>query len=458
MQLFGSFQLHDDPTTQGERRMYRIRRPTGGEVTLASLDELAAAIVAGTVTADAEIHHQRADRWLPIANHPHFRIASDRASSAAAPAPKAAPTPAPTAAPATAQPALRLVRSDMGSPAAATPESRPTSRWTPPRPATAAPRSSGSAVPAVEPSGQLIEFVAEAPAAEAAAPEPVRPKRVEPATAGLPMLDIEMPQPPRPVRAPTPMPAPISWPSQTKPRPESVAPRAPEPVVAAPVPAPVDVTPPAPAPVAIVAAPEPAPEPAAATPTAAPEPVKVSSMPWQASEVSLDVPPPVSDFSDTPLVTEPAGEMEPVMAAAEPSMPATKSRWPMYVGAVVVLGAMAFLALRPRADVESLAPKPSAPMASRPSPAVTGTVVDAPTESERPQITPIVPPGPSLELTAPAPDAEPAAPVVPAAPKVREMVPASAVGNLDLQLDPTAAQRQRALEETRRQIETEMQR
>ncbi|HEX5817851.1 MAG TPA: hypothetical protein VFY20_03180, partial [Gemmatimonadales bacterium] len=219
--------------------MYRIRRPTGGEVTLASLDELAAAIVAGTVTADAEIHHQRADRWLPIANHPHFKIASDRAGSAVRPALKATPTPAPT----TAQPALRLVRSDMGSPAGVTPESRPASRWTPPRPAPATPRNSGSAVPAVEPSGELMEFVAEAPAAEApAAEQPVRPKRVEPATAGLPMLDIEMPQPPRPMRAPTPMPAPISWPTMhSKPRAEPVAPRAPEPVAAAPAPEPVVV-------------------------------------------------------------------------------------------------------------------------------------------------------------------------------------------------------------------------
>ena len=72
--------------------MYRIRRLTGGEVTLASLDELAAAIAAGTVTADAEIFHQRAERWLPIANHPHFRIAKDRAQS---PVRKPTPVPAP---------------------------------------------------------------------------------------------------------------------------------------------------------------------------------------------------------------------------------------------------------------------------------------------------------------------------------------------------------------------------
>ncbi|HEX5820098.1 MAG TPA: hypothetical protein VFY20_14515, partial [Gemmatimonadales bacterium] len=189
----------------------------------------------------------------------------------------------------------------------------------------------------------------------------------------------------------------------------------------------------------------------------APEPVKPSSMPWQLPEASLDVPPPVSDFSVASAVIEPVVEMEPVLAAAEPSVSATKSRWPMYLGAVAVLGAMAFLALRPRADVESLAPKPVAPVASRPTPAATGIAADAQAASMRPQITPIVPPGPSPELT--APDPEPvAAPVVPAAPRVKEMLPESAVGNLDLQLDPTAAQRQKALEETRRQIETQMQR
>lgn len=431
--------------------MYRIRRLTGGEITLASLDELAAAIVAGTVTADAEIHHQRADRWLPIANHPHFKIASDRAGSAARPAPKSAPTPAPTP----AQPALRLVRSDMGAPVAAAPESRPPSRWTPPRPSVATPRSTGSAAPAMEPSSQLVEFVAEAPAVEAPAAEPVRPKRIEPATAGLPMLDIEMPQPPRPMRAPTPMPAPISWPTMhAKPRVEPVAPKAPEPVAAVP-PAPVAVVPPEPV-MEVIAAAAPAPEPVAPVAVAvAPEPA--SSMPWQVAENSLDVPPPVRDFDAASAPIEPVMEMEPAMATAEPSAPSTKSRWPMYVGAAAVLGAMAFFALRPRSDVESLAPKPNAPVASKTAPSPSGISVDEQAASMRPQITPIVPSGPSDELTAPTPEPA-AAPVVPAAPRIKDMVPSSAVGNLDLQLDPTAAQRHKALEETRRQIETQMQR
>jgi hypothetical protein len=432
--------------------MYRIRRLTGGEITLASLDELAAAIVAGTVTAEAEIHHQRADRWLPIANHPHFKIASDRASSAASPAPKTAPIPA--------QPALRLVRSDMSASAAAPLESRPASRWTPPRPSVATPRSTGSAAPAMEPPSQLVEFVAEAPAAEAPAAEPVRPKRIEPATAGLPMLDIEMPQSPRPMRAPTPMPAPISWPTMhAKPRAEPVAqktaepvaPKAAEPVAAAAAPTPVAVIAPEPV-VEVIAAS--APEPVAPV-AVAPEPV--SSMPWQVAEDSLDVPPPVSHFDTASAPIEPVMELEPAMATAEPSAHPAKSRWPMYVGAAVVLGAMAFFALRPRADVESLAPKPTAPVASKGAPASSGISVDAHAASMRPQITPIVPSGPSAEVTDPTPEPA-AAPVVPAAPRIKDMVPSSAVGNLDLQLDPTAAQRQKALEETRRQIETQMQR
>jgi hypothetical protein len=441
--------------------MYRIRRLTGGEVTLASLDELAAAIAAGTVTAEAEIHHQRADRWLPIANHPHFKLASDRAGSIARPAPTAASTPgAPSPAPASTQPTLRLVRTDMSSPAGAAPETRPASRWTPPqRPSvpTPAPRPSGSAVPAMDPSSQVIEFVADAPA-----PAPVRAKRVEPATAGLPMLDIEMPQPPRPMRAPTPMPAPISWPAMhTKSRSEPMVAKPPAPMVAkahapvvsAPAPAPVVAPDPVPA-VVLAPVPEPVPE---TSPIAAavPEPVTVSVKPWQLSESSLDLPMPISDFGEPEAPTEPDVHVEFAMSAADMPAP-SKSRWPMFVGGAVVLCAIAFFALRPRADVESLAPKSAAtPVATKSSPAASGVEIDAQAASMRPQITPIVPPGPSDGQATEEPVA---APVVARAPKMSNMVPASAVGDLDLQIDATTAQAQRALEETRRQIQTEMQR
>ena len=65
--------------------MYRIRRESGEEVTFGSIDELGAAVVAGVVTAKAEIFHARAEKWLPIASHPHFKMAHDRINSASAP-------------------------------------------------------------------------------------------------------------------------------------------------------------------------------------------------------------------------------------------------------------------------------------------------------------------------------------------------------------------------------------
>lgn len=65
--------------------MYRIRRESGEEVSLGSIDEFGAAVAAGIVTAKAEIFHARAEKWLPIASHPHFKMASDRVNAAAAP-------------------------------------------------------------------------------------------------------------------------------------------------------------------------------------------------------------------------------------------------------------------------------------------------------------------------------------------------------------------------------------
>ena len=67
--------------------MYRIRRESGEEVTFGSVDEFGAAVAAGVVTAKAEIFHARAEKWLPIASHPHFKMAQDRINGAAAPKP-----------------------------------------------------------------------------------------------------------------------------------------------------------------------------------------------------------------------------------------------------------------------------------------------------------------------------------------------------------------------------------
>ena len=55
--------------------MYRIRLVTGQEQVYPSIQDLTAGVQRGEVTADAEIYHQRSDRWLSIESHPHYRMA-----------------------------------------------------------------------------------------------------------------------------------------------------------------------------------------------------------------------------------------------------------------------------------------------------------------------------------------------------------------------------------------------
>ena len=63
--------------------MYRIRLVSGDEAQYGSIDELGAAVAAGIVTDKAEIYHARAEKWLPIASHPHFKLAKDKVTGAA---------------------------------------------------------------------------------------------------------------------------------------------------------------------------------------------------------------------------------------------------------------------------------------------------------------------------------------------------------------------------------------
>lgn len=55
--------------------MYRIRLVSGKEQVYPSIQELTAGVQRGEVTADAQIYHQRSDRWLSIESHPHYRMA-----------------------------------------------------------------------------------------------------------------------------------------------------------------------------------------------------------------------------------------------------------------------------------------------------------------------------------------------------------------------------------------------
>ena len=119
--------------------MYRIRRESGEEVHFGSIDELGAAVASGLVTAKAEIFHARAEKWLPIASHPHFKMAHDRINSATAPK-ASGQRPAVNASgqrPAITvpqAPQLRVMRPDAPSakvPAAAEPSTaqKPAPRW-----------------------------------------------------------------------------------------------------------------------------------------------------------------------------------------------------------------------------------------------------------------------------------------------------------------------------------------
>ena len=55
--------------------MYRIRLSSGQEQVYRSIQELTAGVQRGEVTSEAEIYHQRSERWLAIESHPHYRMA-----------------------------------------------------------------------------------------------------------------------------------------------------------------------------------------------------------------------------------------------------------------------------------------------------------------------------------------------------------------------------------------------
>lgn len=55
--------------------MYRIRLSSGQEQVYRSIQELTAGVQRGEVTSEAEIYHQRTERWLSIESHPHYRMA-----------------------------------------------------------------------------------------------------------------------------------------------------------------------------------------------------------------------------------------------------------------------------------------------------------------------------------------------------------------------------------------------
>jgi hypothetical protein len=85
--------------------MYRIRSASGTEAVYNSLEDFTAAVRRGEVVPEDEIFHSRANRWLDIKSHPHYRSAINwsgplSAEAIFAPPPPAAsppPKPAPQA-------------------------------------------------------------------------------------------------------------------------------------------------------------------------------------------------------------------------------------------------------------------------------------------------------------------------------------------------------------------------
>ena len=78
--------------------MYRIRLASGQEQVYRSIQELTAGVQRGEVNAEAEIFHQRTERWLSIQSHPHYKMAVDGGVAARPPRLKLTrpSTPAPT--------------------------------------------------------------------------------------------------------------------------------------------------------------------------------------------------------------------------------------------------------------------------------------------------------------------------------------------------------------------------
>lgn len=55
--------------------MYRIRSSSGEEAVFKTLEEFNAAVRSGIITAEDEIFHSRANKWLDVKSHPHYRSA-----------------------------------------------------------------------------------------------------------------------------------------------------------------------------------------------------------------------------------------------------------------------------------------------------------------------------------------------------------------------------------------------
>lgn len=210
--------------------MYRIRSSSGEEAVFKTLEEFNAAVRSGIIAAEDEIFHSRANKWLDVRSHPHYRSALGlgeengnghaprltppssakptlspfgvqaappslskpaRQHSGQRPAIGTAPRPdlgdsqkQPALTSSGARPALTQARPALNGPATAP---KPT---IPPTPAAAATNSSMAAEPVAAPQSSQPQAAAPAaaPAEPAAPPKPKKSKE-------LLFLDVELPKP-----------------------------------------------------------------------------------------------------------------------------------------------------------------------------------------------------------------------------------------------------------------------
>lgn len=56
----------------------KVRNPAQSEFSFSSLEEFGSLVSSGGITAEWEIYHQIAARWLPITRHPLFASLSQQ--------------------------------------------------------------------------------------------------------------------------------------------------------------------------------------------------------------------------------------------------------------------------------------------------------------------------------------------------------------------------------------------
>jgi len=174
--------------------MYRIRSASGTEASYSSLEEFTAAVRRGNVAPEDEIFHSRANRWLDVKSHPHYRIAMNWSGPLSADV-IFSPAPAPPPAPAPVKPAAQSAEagSHNGAPmrlqVAEIPAVAKPAATTVYRPQLAAEAQAKSAAPA------------SAPAAKPAAPVP--PPQPRPAAKAKELTFLELNEPhPAPAASP----------------------------------------------------------------------------------------------------------------------------------------------------------------------------------------------------------------------------------------------------------------